>query len=112
MKVYFALVAALLLAGCATGERMEKTDRDSATEVMALSVGPEKVDCVGVGPMQCLIVNGSMFYDRIRGFEYEEGYQYELLVERTARERSQIPADASRYRYELIEVKSKTEVMP
>ncbi|SEG47408.1 DUF4377 domain-containing protein [Marinobacterium lutimaris] len=105
MKMYlaFALGCSILLAGCATS-----ANSPDDVKVMTFSVGPDRVDCVGVGPMKCLVVNGSMFYDNIQGFEYEAGYAYQLSVERT--EREDPPADASRYQYRLLEVLSKTPV--
>ncbi len=112
-QVALSLLSAILLAGCSTvGDEASDADTDSPAEILELSVGPEKVDCVGVGPMKCLIVNGSMFYDRINGFQYEEGYQYELLVERREKDPAQTPADASRYSYELLQIKSQYEVVP
>ena len=35
-------------------------------------VDPELKECVGVGPMQCMVVDGELFYSRIDGFDYEE----------------------------------------
>jgi heat shock protein HslJ len=78
------------------------------SEVEVFTVASEKVECVGVGPMECLVVNGEYFYDEIQGFEYEPGYQYTLQVERT--ERENVPADASAYEYSLIEVMAKEPV--
>ena len=31
---------------------------------------------------KCYVVNGKYFYDPIEGFNYEEGYNYEIEVER------------------------------
>ena len=45
-------------------------------------VGPELKECVGVGPMQCMVVDGELFYSRIDGFDYEEEYVYKLKIER------------------------------
>jgi heat shock protein HslJ len=75
-------------------------------------VGPYQVECAGVGPQQCLLVKEdpnaewTFFYDRIEGFEYEPGYEYELRVmeEKIANP----PADASAIRWTLLEVVKKT----
>jgi hypothetical protein len=54
-----------------------------------LYVGPELVDCSGVGPMKCMQVRRSPdepylnFYNQIAGFEFERGYECVLLVEVT-----------------------------
>ena len=71
-------------------------------EVFTFTIGPEKVDCVGVGPRKCLIVNGEYFYSDIRGFEPKNGVEYEIIVARI--ERKNVPADASKYIYHLVEV--------
>lgn len=75
-------------------------------QLLTFVIGPQKVDCVGEAPMECLVVNGEYFYDPIEGFEFEEGYDYELLVKRS--EREHVPADASAYTYRLVELVSKT----
>lgn len=75
--------------------------------VLTFSIAPEKVACVGVGPMECLVVNDEYFYDTIQGFDFESGYQYVILVSRT--EQEDAPADASTYQYSLVELVSKTQ---
>lgn len=81
-------------------------------EIVTLYVGPSLVDCTGVAPMQCMQVKRTpegeyeLFYAPIEGFEYEEGYEYELLVEVTQVENA--PSDGSSLKYTLVEVVSKT----
>ena len=84
-------------------------------EVKTFFVGPEQAECsAGAGLRQCLMVKENpdddytFFYDNIDGFEWEEGYDYELLVE--VFNVANPPADASSLRYELVEVVSKTTV--
>ncbi|HQY91879.1 META domain-containing protein [Caldilinea sp.] len=87
----------------------------NAASEKTLFVGPEMVDCVGVGPQQCMLVKENpgdeyqFFYSRIDGFEYEPGYTYELRVLVEPVENA--PADASSLKYTLIEVVSKEPVM-
>jgi hypothetical protein len=87
---------------------------DPEGEVVTLYVGPERVDCVGVAPQRCLLVREtaetdySYFYSTIEGFDYEPGYEYELLVEKTPVENP--PADGSSIRWMLIEVVEKVPV--
>jgi heat shock protein HslJ len=80
-----------------------------------LIVADHLENCVGVGPQTCMLVKENpddewtYFYDQIEGFEYEEGYIYELLV-------NEIPvpnpaADASSLRYELKNIISKTPTL-
>ncbi|MBL4649217.1 MAG: DUF4377 domain-containing protein [Aureispira sp.] len=72
------------------------------------------VDCVGVGPQKCLLVqegdligtnDWEYFYYGIKGFDYEEGYIYNLNVKQTAI--ANPLQDASSVEYELIELLSK-----
>lgn len=83
---------------------------DAGGMVRAVTVGPELVDCVGVGPRLCMVVDGELFYDAIDGFEYEEGYHYRLRIEQYDAwpGQEEPPADAGRYGYRLIEIISKT----
>lgn len=89
----------------------------SNTEVQSkmLIVADHLENCVGVGPQSCMLVKENpedewtFFYDQIEGFDYEEGYTYELLV-------NEIPvpnpaADASSIRYELKNMISKTPTL-
>ena len=60
----------------------------STGEIMEITVGPDLVDCVGVAPQKCLVVNGSLFYDSIDSFNYSEGYTWRFegrAVRRLAR---------------------------
>lgn len=79
-------------------------------------VNSQKVDCVGVGPMKCMQVqkgaklgeqDWESFYDKIQGFDYEEGYIYKLMVKETNKPKNQVPADGSSIRYELLKVLDK-----
>ena len=99
----FALALALVSGACSIGV--------SQSEVLEVEVGPDLVDCVGVGPMKCMVVDGSFFYSQIEGFGHEEGYVYRLRIEKyEAYPGREPPQDASKYDYRLIEVISKTPV--
>ena len=82
---------------------------DDTTDLVVI-VGPELKDCVGVGPMKCLVVNGELFYETIEGFDFKEGFIYRLMIERYNAwpDDEEPPQDASMYGYRLIEVMSKT----
>lgn len=90
----------MVVAGCGSGPDNSQQAR--------LWIGPEVVDCVGVGPRQCLLVKESedaeweFFYDQIEGFTYVEGASYVVEVEITQVEDP--PADASSVSYRLIRV--------
>jgi len=83
-------------------------------ELKTVYVGPELVDCVGVAPQKCMQVKENpedeytLFYNQIEGFDYEEGYVYELLVREEQVENP--PADGSSLRWVLVSMESKEEV--
>ena len=87
----------------------ESATGDGVT-MMEVTVGPELLDCVGVGPRKCLELDGKLFYDGINGFKHEEGHIYRLKIERydAFPGEKEPPQDASKYGYRLIEVISKT----
>ncbi len=113
------LILILLLflgISCGVGEGTDATTDgpggDSrTTAVLEVSVGPELVDCVGVGPRKCLVVDGKFFYDSIEGFDYEPGYRYMIRMERFEAwpDREEPPQDASKYGYRLIEILEKVQ---
>ncbi|MCJ7443866.1 MAG: META domain-containing protein [Methanotrichaceae archaeon] len=76
-------------------------------------VGPKQMDCVGVAPQKCLQAKEKssepyeLFYDRIEGFCYQEGYNYVILVDETTVPNP--PADASNNKWKLISVLSKMD---
>src|SRR5512146_3484898 len=53
---------------------------------VTMIIGPDKVSCTGVAPMQCLQYkyadneDWKTLYGGINGFEHQAGYQYVLLV--------------------------------
>ena len=80
-------------------------------EVLEFSVGPERVACVGAAPMECLVVDGELFYEEIEGFEFESGYRYRVEVERYERwPGREPPQDAGRYGYRLVRVLERVRV--
>lgn len=74
-------------------------------------VNYRKADCTGVAPAKCLQIkydNESKWQNHfggIGGFSYEEGYEYEILVEEEFIENP--PADGSSKKYILKEILSK-----
>ena len=77
--------------------------------VREVVVGPEQVECTGAAPQRCLVVDGELFYDAIEGFRYEAGYRYRLRIEEYDRwpGQAEIPQDAGRYGYRLLELLEK-----
>ena len=87
-----------------------------ADEVKTIFVGPQLVDCVGVGPQKCMQVREdensvwNNFYDSIEGFTFAEGNSYKLSVKITDVENP--PADSSSKKYELIKIIEKNSSLP
>lgn len=77
-----------------------------------LFVASHLEDCTGVGPQTCMLVKEtpeaawSYFYDQIEGFDYEEGFNYEILIDEIPVNNP--PADASSLRFKLREIIAKT----
>ncbi|MBY5949559.1 DUF4377 domain-containing protein [Algoriphagus marincola] len=78
-------------------------------------VNSAKVECIGVGPVNCLQISKEeeldrkdweLFYSTIEGFDYEPGFIYRLGVEIEEKEEPS-PADASSKRYKLLKILSK-----
>jgi heat shock protein HslJ len=131
-KVYRSalfILAVFFLTACATvpGTELtdqeskpvptESSDRESKPELVEKSiyVGPTLVDCVGVGPQECMLIKEtpkdeySLFIDQIVGFDYEEGYEYKLVIKEEPVENP--PADSSSLKWSLVRVDSKTPVV-
>lgn len=79
-------------------------------------INSHKVECTGVAPMVCIQIqksetvdagNWQLFYDSIKGFEFEEGYIYKLIVREIKQPKSEVPADSSSIAYELVEIIEK-----
>ena len=112
MKKVIMVLFAGLLAGCSNGQNGSITDSShSASDIMTVSVGSELVDCIGVAPMKCLIVDGSLFYGHIKGFDFKNGYEYKLEIKRIQSYTvDNAPADAGLYEYNLLKVLSQVKV--
>ena len=100
MKAPMLLCSALLLSACQS---------TPATET--LYIQDKLADCVGVAPMKCMQVRSqpgeswTLFYQQIEGFSFEPGFRYQLEVR--TEQLTDVPADASSVRYQLIKVVSK-----
>jgi len=83
-------------------------------ETKTLYIGPKLADCTGAGAQKCLMVREhpdddyQYFYQPIAGFDYEEGYAYEIVV--SVEQVENPPADGSSLQYSLVEIISKTPV--
>ena len=113
-----AALATLLLAACASAtlEPAQPEAPPAKTEAAGMEktlfVGPALVDCTGVAPQKCMMVmedpakGYQLFYGSIDGFDFQEGYEYELVVRVEKIENP--PADASNLKYSLVKIVSQT----
>ena len=113
----FLIVAVVLMAALAACQPIRDTGEagsEASGETMTLYVGPELQGCVGVAPMECMMVRENpedeyqLFYSQIEGFTFEPGYEYELIV--MVEDVPNPPADASSKKYTLVEIVSQTPV--
>ena len=102
-------IAVIGLFSCATTSNKTTTPGDDQS---IMWVNSTKVDCMGIGPMECLLVqeneslaedNWTFFYSQIQGFTFEPGYIYKLLVHKEQLDPSLVPADASSIKYTLVQ---------
>ncbi len=83
----------------------------SCQETKKIYIASHLTDCEGVAPQKCMLIKSrpsedwTYFYDTIEGFNYEEGYSYELEVAVTRIENP--PADGSSLQYSLLKILSK-----
>jgi len=93
-------VISLLILGC-------RTSRNTKTMIVASKQG----NCQGVVEQACYLVKNKenqsweFFYDEIKGFSYEEGYEYKIKVE--IKKVKNPPQDASNMQYKLLKIISK-----
>jgi len=84
---------------------------NACDETKTIYVADHLADCVGVAPQKCMLIKETLqddwqyFYDKIQGFDFEEGYNYQLKVKIETVKNP--PADASGIKYTLIEVLAK-----
>ncbi|MCJ7445737.1 MAG: META domain-containing protein [Methanotrichaceae archaeon] len=104
---YLVTLLMLVIIGIAANNGQE----DSVEKT--IYVGPCIVDCIGVAPQKCMLVKDkpddqwSLFYDLIKGFQYDEGYIYELRVKEEMVNTS--GADRTTINWTLMEIINKTE---
>ncbi|UXX78773.1 DUF4377 domain-containing protein [Reichenbachiella carrageenanivorans] len=100
---FLCLLSATMLCSCS-----------DKVEVKEYWVNSMRVACVGEGPRRCLQVQQGeqvesgaweYFYSTIEGFDFKEGFIYQLAVSEKSIENP--PADGSSIRYQLVEVLSK-----
>lgn len=78
-------------------------------------VANHKEKCTGMIDQMCLLMKNSpsgewkTYSTEVEGFDYQEGYDYEILVNKIAVENP--PEDESSFKYKLISIKKKIPTM-
>ena len=104
MKVIFMIFSIVFLTSCPNETGILEVEK-------TLTVASKKVECEGVSTQQCFLIkennqqNWEFFYDPINDFNYEEGFEYVVLV--LQEEVENPPQDASSIKLSLIKVISK-----
>ena len=82
------------------------------TKPVEVIVASYKVKCTALAEQSCFLIKlkpedeWTYYYNDLDGFDYEEGYEYVLLVKKLRG--SNDITDASDFKYELVEIRSKT----
>ena len=112
MKQLFLVLGTIFIFSCTAG--------DTQGSKHVYWINSTKVSCVGMAPTKCLQVQRSEmldpaawenFHAPIKGFEYEPGYIYKLLVRERHLDPDSIPADASSIEYTLVEILERRQDM-
>ncbi|PWG06221.1 DUF4377 domain-containing protein [Polaribacter aquimarinus] len=104
MKVIFIFFSIVFLTSCPNETGILEVEK-------TLIIASKKVECVGVSSQQCFLIKENeqqsweYFYDSINDFNYEEGFEYVILV--IEEEIENPPQDASSIKYSLVKVISK-----
>ena len=107
----FSLFAKTNLTTSLTASSKSKTAK-LPPGVVAWTVDAQRAKCEGATTMQCLLVKEQgkkefeLFYDKIDGFEYQEGFVYVIWVKQVPKT-PPVPVNVSVYNYVLVKVVSK-----
>lgn len=107
--LFLLLFVVLLCSGCSPLISQNDSQYMSLKE-MIVKVAPHKVECHGLVPMKCLVVDGEYFYSPIQGFDFTDGYNYTLKLLRVQRYTAETtPMDVGLYEYQLVEIIDKSK---
>jgi len=109
-RFLIALIAPIAIAGCGA-----KASANVSLTEEEMVISSKRYECYGAFKQYCYRVkkgdgNWSYFYSTIKGFEYQEGFEYKI---RYSKERVSSPMqDASSYRYFLKKIEYKIPKAP
>ena len=110
MRKFFIFLVSLSFLSCAAGEKQG--------EPYVLWVNSSMSPCVGKAPGKCLVVQKTdtldpdaweTFQAQIRGFEFEAGYFYKILVKEDRQDAAEAAEDVSAITYSLLEILEKRQ---
>lgn len=110
MKYISALFVFFTLLSCNSPRGASSSDR--TTKPVEVIVASYKVKCTGLAEQSCFLIKlkaedeWTYYYNDLDGFDYEEGYEYVVKVKKIRA--SNEVTDASDFKYELVEIVSKT----
>ncbi|ARV15882.1 DUF4377 domain-containing protein [Polaribacter sp. SA4-12] len=113
MKLFYMVIKRVILVFLFLSTIVSCEQNNDDLNQTRIIVASQTIDCQGIAAQKCLLIrevdneNWEYFYDSIIGFNYEEGFEYEILI--SEKEIENPPQDASSIEYTLIEVISKTE---
>lgn len=113
LSIFILFISIISFAQTANKKASKKQTLPPNTQVWTINA--ERAQCEGATTMQCLLVKKQggkffeLFYDKIEGFDYEEGFTYVIWVKEEMKT-PPIPADASIYNYILVKIVSKKSI--
>ena len=105
------LILLSLTIGCDQKTVVESLIGSGEDNIEILIIGPYKTKCVGAFEQECYLEfneetqKWEFFYEWIKGFDYEPGFIYTLLV--SLHKRDERIADVGPYEYRLVEILDK-----
>ncbi|MEN8787357.1 MAG: DUF4377 domain-containing protein [Flavobacteriales bacterium] len=115
MKLIFALISILVLAGCVAKIRNPHSEpkQSLAPDEKIIWVYSFTESCMGIGPMRCLQIqendtvsenSWTNLHDGIEGFTFEPGTRKKLIIKQIQLKANEVPADASSIKRILVKV--------
>ncbi len=94
----------------------DKKSPEVQSMIQTWKIANHKIDCQGLVPQKCLLIQKAdkkdpeSFFGRIEGFDYQEGFDYVVQVREVPVRNP--PADGPASIYELVKIESQTAAVP
>ena len=112
MRQFLLLLGTIFFLSCSAGDKLG--------DQYVYWVNSTMASCVGMAPAKCLQVQKAdqpdpsgwkSFHATIKGFNYEPGYIYKIIVKEQNLDTDTLPADAASIEYSLLEILEKRQDM-